>query len=95
MKLHHTIVLLAAILASNICQADEVAAAALAELTARKTKTFDVADARFRGPTSFTIRYPQSWGTSESARQGVVARIASTNGEGMDSLVMLGTLKLE
>lgn len=89
MNLQKNIAVLALILASSICRADEVAAVALADFGSQKTKSFDVADARFKGPTNFIIRYPNSWGTSEFARQGVVARIASANGEGMDSLVIV------
>jgi hypothetical protein len=89
MNLRHTLAVIAVLFATSISRADDVASAALAEVTSQKTKTFDVGDARFRGPTNFQIRYPASWGTSESARQGVVARIASANGEGMDSLVIV------
>jgi len=89
MNLRQSLAMVAILLAPSFSRADEVATAALAEVSSQKTKTFDVADSRFKGPTSFKIRFPESWGTSEFARQGVVARIASANGEGMDSLVII------
>jgi len=89
MNLHHFIILLAAIVMPCTVLADEIASVALAEFTSKKTKTFDVAGARLKGPTKFEIRYPESWGMSEFARPGLVARIASANGAGIDSLVIL------
>jgi len=89
MNLHHSIVLLAAIVMPCAVFADEIASAALSEVACKKTKTFDVASASSRGPTNFEIRYPESWGMSEFARPSLVARIASANGEGIDSLMIL------
>jgi hypothetical protein len=69
--------------------ADKLADNALAEMKAGNTTTYDVTKSQYRGPTNFRISYPKSWGTMEMARPGVVARIASDNGNGMDSLVII------
>lgn len=89
MNIHHSIILFAAIVMPCTVFADEIASAALAEVTSKRTKTFDVAGARLKGPTKFEIRYPESWGMSEFAKAGLVARIASSNGEGIDSLIIV------
>ena len=89
MNLHRSIILLAAIVMPCTVVADEIASAALAEVSSNKTETFDVTGARLKGPTNFEIRYPENWGMSEFAKPGLVARIASANGEGIDSLIIL------
>ena len=89
MNIHQSIILLAAIVMPCTVFADEIASAALTEITSKKTKTFDVAGARLKGPTNFEISYPASWGMSDYARPALVARIASANGEGIDSLIIL------
>jgi hypothetical protein len=83
------VILAALVIAAGSARADEVAAAGLGELSSGKVKVFDVATSRFRGPTSFKISYPRSWGVGETQRPGVAARIASANGDGMDALVVV------
>ena len=79
---------------SAVSRGDEIASAAIAEMKAGKTKLFDVAgESRARPPVEFTLRYPQGWGTSPVARKGVAGRVASSNGEGMDSFVVVMTAR--
>ncbi len=82
-------VLLSIALASGLARADEIAAVALREIASQQVKVFDVAASKFRGPTSFKISYPASWGLGEMSRPGVAARIACANGDGMDALVIV------
>jgi len=89
MKTRYIVITLTAICTSCIGHADEIAADAFAEMSAQRTKTFDVATSKLKGSTSFRISYPKSWSTTDSARPRVVTRIASANGEGMDSLVIV------
>lgn len=63
--------------------AEDIASKALAEMSAHKTKVFDVADSRDKGPTKFKISYPESWQTAESPRASVVTTIRVAEPDGL------------
>jgi hypothetical protein len=68
-------------------RADQIASRALAEMSAHKTKVFNVAASEKNGGTKFEISYPESWQPADSSRPSVVTRIAETNA-GLASFVI-------
>lgn len=86
MKTITTILLSALVLSAS---ADQIAEEALREFSSGDTSTFKSTGHRYSGPTEFTIQYPDSWAATPNARKGVLARIASAEGTGMDALVVV------
>src|SRR3954468_9122918 len=75
-------------LSPGLSRAEQIASRALAEMSAHKTKVFNVAASEKKSATQFEISYPESWQPADSPRPNVVTRIADTNGAGLASFVI-------